>query len=480
MPPAAPSPPSSFASSALPGPSPRPPGPYLLLGLGCALVLSLLLSSYWQASASLLALGTLQAQSERISRLDSLLIQLADAESSVRGYLLSRNRDYLKPYEASMATIGYTLEDIRGTLAPSGENDALLADLSGLVTLKLRILADAVERRTVAEEAPKGSGAAEGKHYMERIRDTLAQLKHGELAQGQASLERSLDYFHRTRWVVATLAGGALLLLLVLYFVLQRQLKLREQIANLLQSENQRLDALVQERTDELSHLASYLTNAREAEQARLARELHDELGALLTAAKMDASWIVRQMDPEALAPLRQRFERLQEMLTTGIRLKRRLIDDLRPPLLRELGLVAALRALAEDFSSTSETGLQLKLPENDLDLPPDEALALFRIAQEGLTNIRKYAQARQVELGLRTEAGRVVLDLQDDGQGFNPDQAGRRRHGLAGMRHRVQMFAGDFSLTSRPGAGTRIVASLPLPTPESAPAKAPQIQATL
>lgn len=434
----------------------------VLLALGCVLVILLLVASFWQSNASLQALGKLQAQSERISRLDSLLIQLADAESSVRGYLLSRNREYLEPYEASLATIRYTLEDIRDDLASSRENDAILADLSELVTLKMRILADAVKGRTVSEEAPKGAGAADGKRYMDRIRDTLAEIKRRELVEGQHSLESSVNYFHRTQWVVATLAGGAFLLLLLLYSVLQRQLELREQIADLLRGENQRLDALVQERTDELSHLASYLTNTREAEQARLARELHDELGSLLTAAKMDASWIVRQLDPATPAAVRERLERLQEALHNGILLKRRLIDDLRPPLLKELGLVAALRALAEDFARSSETRVVLDLPETDLDLPPEQALALYRIAQEGLTNIRKHAAARTVQLGLAVAKDRVILHLEDDGRGFNPAQAGRRRHGLAGMRHRVQMFAGDFSLVSRPGHGTRIVAGIP------------------
>lgn len=443
---------------------------FTLFALGCALVILVLASSYWQASASLQALGALRAQSERIGRLDSLLLQLTDAESGVRGFLLSRNRDYLAPYKAGIATIGYTLEDIRRDLEPSRENEQALADLSGMIALKLRILDDAVEHRSVRDEAPRGQ-EADGKRYMDRIRDTVNALKARELAEGQRSFERSIGHFHRTRWVVAGLAGGALLLLLSLYLVLQRQLRLREQIADLLQGENRRLDALVQARTDELSNLASYLTNTREAEQARLARELHDELGALLTAVKMDAAWILRKLDPLALAPFRERFERLLKTLDSGIALKRRLTDDLRPPLLQELGLVTALRALGEDFQRACEIRVELELPDDDFPLPPERALALYRIAQEGLTNIRKHARAHQVELGLRREEGRVVLRLADDGQGFDPGLTSLRRHGLAGMRHRVQMFSGDFDLASRPGHGTRIVASIPAADPPLAAA---------
>ncbi|WP_310449748.1 CHASE3 domain-containing protein [Sulfuritalea sp.] len=435
---------------------------HLLLALGCVFVLLLLGSSHRQASDSLDALDGLQLQAERVERLDSLLMQLMDAENAVRGYLLSGNRAHLEPYDKSLATIDERLEEIRRDFATNPANDDVIADLSGLVAIKLRSLDQAVERGIAGQET-----RIQGKRYTDRIRDLILGLEAQLMAQGRVSFERSTRDLEQTRAVVVVLAAGAVALMVLLYFVLERQLQLREQLASLLRSENQRLDSIVQERTAELSELASYLTNVRETEKARLARELHDELGALLTAAKMESGWIARKLDGvdgDTLAPCQERLARLERLLDDGIAMKRRIIDDLRPPLLEMLGLVSALRVLGEEFARDAEARLSLDLPAEDVELAPAPALATFRIAQEALTNIRKHARARRVKLALRVMEGKgLELEIEDDGQGFQTGTASRRHHGLAGMKHRVQMCAGDFILDSRPGAGVRIVARIPL-----------------
>lgn len=451
--------PSPTSSPALPGARFARHRHRLFLALGCALVLLLLGSSHWQATSSLKALGELQRQAERVEHLDSLWIQLMDAENAVRGYLLTGNRAHLEPYAESRTTANAMLETIRSDLARNESNDSALADLSGLVSIKLRSLDQAVERGTAGEET-----RLQGKRYTDRIRDRILGLKTLLAMEGENSFDRSTRHVQRTRWVVATLAAGALALMALLMLVVDRQFKLREQLADLLEGENRRLDALVQERTGELSELATYLTNVREVEKARLARELHDELGALLTAAKMESGWIARHLDDTDLAPCRERLARLDEHLDAGIALKRRIIDNLRPPLLEMLGLVAALRTLGEEFARDAPETLAMDLPATDVAVPPAPALALYRIAQEALTNIRKHAHARQVTLALRALDGALELEIGDDGQGFRTGgPEGRRHHGLTGMKHRVQMCAGEFVLTSHPGAGTRIVARIPV-----------------
>lgn len=430
----------------------------LLLALGCGLALLLAGSSHWQATASLKALGDLRQQSERVDHLDSMLIQLMDAENAVRGYLLSGNREHLEPYEKNLATVNLTLAAIRQDLEPSPDNEAALAELSQLVAIKLRSLEQAVTRGIPGEDA-----RAQGKLNTDRIRDSLLGLKARVAEEGQASFARSNQHVQRTRWVVVGLAGGALALMAILYLVLERQFQLREQLAGVLRSENERLDALVKERTGELSDLATYLTNAREAEKSRLARELHDELGALLTAAKMETNWVAGHLEGADRAACGERLARLEGLLERGLALKRRIIDGLRPPFLEELGLVSTLRALGEDFARDGKEALKLELPEADVDLQPGPALALYRIAQESLTNIRKHARARRATLALRVMDSRLELEIADDGVGFPAGVARARHHGLRGMKHRVQMCAGNFDLISRPGAGTRIVVDIPL-----------------
>lgn len=455
-----------------PGPSPALAGGRfarhrhrLFLALGCALVLLLLGSSHWQATSSLKALGELQRQAERVEHLDSLWIQLMDAENAVRGYLLTGNRAHLEPYAESRKTVDGVLETIRDDLGENESNDSALADLSGLVAIKLRSLDQAVERGTAGEET-----RLQGKRYTDRIRDRILGLKTLLAMEGESSFTRSTNHVQRTRWVIASLAAGALALMALLLLVVERQFKLREQLAGLLEGENRRLDALVQERTGELSELATYLTNVREVEKARLARELHDELGALLTAAKMESGWIARHLGESALESCRERLARLDEHLDAGIALKRRIIDNLRPPLLEMLGLVAALRTLGEEFARDAAETLDMDLPATDVAVAPETALALYRIAQEALTNIRKHAGAQRVRLALRALDAAFELEIADDGKGFRSGgPEGRRHHGLTGMKHRVQMCSGKFTLSSRPGAGTRIVARIPLPASAAA-----------
>ena len=450
-------------------PLPRPLGrlrawPHLLLAGGCALIISLLITSFWQSSLGLEAVSSVQAQSERNGRLDRLQLRLVDAETGVRGYLLTGEPIYLEPYEAAITGLDQKLILISEDFADLPASAPAIAELQELVNDKLRVMAEAVAQRTMAEQP---AGDIVGKQLMDRIRGSLDSLRQQLGSASQRSIDQSVLRFRQTRFAVIALATGALVLLLMLFNTILRQLQLREEIGRLLLTENERLDALVQARTAELSSLASYLTNSREVEKARLARELHDELGSLLTAAKMDAGAIARKLSPEALAPLKPNLDRLRDTLSSGIALKRRIIDDLRPPLLQDLGLVAALRALGDDFALGHEQQVVLKLPEEDGGETPeisgDRALALFRIAQEALTNIRKYAQAQQVEVELSFTAGHAELRVADDGVGFDPKRTAVGHHGLAGMRHRVQMFAGSFVLDSSPGKGTRILVRIPL-----------------
>lgn len=445
----------------------------MLLAVGCAIVVSLLVLSYTQSELGLRAVANVEHHTQLLSELDHLQMQLTDAETGVRGYRLTGDETYLDPYLAGVSAIPHTVESLVQRFSGMPEAQAPLTRLLKLTSAKLDVMRRAVESTRRGE---KTSYIGEGKQLMDQIREDISSLKSDTAVQGRASIEQSLLRFSQTRISVIVLSGGALVLLLMLFSATQRQLQLREQIAELLRTENERLDRLVQSRTEALSNLASYLTEVREVEKSRLARELHDELGATLTAAKMDAGWIRRKLEGEALIPLRDRVDRLISMLDSGIALKRRVIDDLRPPLLKDLGLVEALRALAEQFCSDTRVPTEIQLPETDIaGIGDAQSLALFRIAQEAFTNIRKYANATHVGLKLSVEDDVAQLRIEDNGRGFDAgEDAFKSTHGIIGMRHRVQMFAGKFTVASRPGVGTRIVAKMPLSRSASAAAERP------
>lgn len=205
--------------------------------------------------------------------------------------------------------------------------------------------------------------------------------------------------------------------------------------------------------------LAQHLQAAREDERARLARDLHDELGSLLTSAKLDAARLRSRL---ALAPP-ETLERLAHLVSTldsVISLKRRITEDLRPSALAHLGLVAALEIAAREFARCSGIEVHCELAPVRLDARAE--LAVYRLVQEALNNVAKHAAARQVWLRLGERDDRVELGVRDDGSGFDPHGVGPSSYGLLGMRLRAEAERGWVSVQSAPGQGTQLSASLP------------------
>ncbi len=201
------------------------------------------------------------------------------------------------------------------------------------------------------------------------------------------------------------------------------------------------------------------MKTAREDERSRLARDLHDELGALLTAAKLDAARLKSRLgvlSPEAA----ERLVHLNDTLNSGIALKRRIIEDLRPSSLSNLGLVAALEIQAREFADRS--GLAVDFELDTVGLKPSAELMIYRLVQEAFTNIAKYAQARRIEVKLWAHDGQVHASVRDDGVGFDTDLPRTSAHGLLGMRYRVEAEGGVMTLTSAPGQGTCVEVRLP------------------
>lgn len=221
------------------------------------------------------------------------------------------------------------------------------------------------------------------------------------------------------------------------------------------------LESLVEARTRELSALSTHLQELSEKEKSELARNLHDELGGLLTAAKMDLSWLQSRVTDPAL---QERLAQLGAVLDEAMDLKRRVVEDLRPSLLDHFGLPTALRAYAD--SACLKAGLRavLVLPEDSAPMRRDIAIALFRIVQEGITNIIRHAGAQSVALRLALEGDLCQISLSDDGCGFDAAEPKFRwSHGITGMRQRVRALGGQFEIESAPGAGTTLRVSIPL-----------------
>jgi signal transduction histidine kinase len=222
--------------------------------------------------------------------------------------------------------------------------------------------------------------------------------------------------------------------------------------------EHQRLATQVALRTTALRNLAGHHVHAREDERGRVARELHDEMGGLLTAMKLDIARLRRVPELPGLAL--ERLTSIEQRLNEGIAVKRRIIEHLRPSSLDQLGLVPALEMLCQE--AANRLGISVDTVFSPVELSKDAELTVFRLVQESLTNVQKYAKARHVWVVLEQQDAKVYVSVRDDGQGFDIDNVPAGHHGLLGMRVRVESHSGQLDIHSVPHQGTRIEAVLP------------------
>jgi signal transduction histidine kinase len=231
--------------------------------------------------------------------------------------------------------------------------------------------------------------------------------------------------------------------------------------------------AELNESTANLHALAARLQVVREEERAALARELHDEFGQNLTALQIDLDWIDRHLrayHPSVSIGVLDRIATMSPLVERLTVLTQTVCSSLRPGLLDDLGLLAAIEWQAEDYEKRTGLRCVVSLPPQDPAMRGDQALALFRIFQEGLTNVVRHAQATHAEIRLNVADGDVELAVQDNGRGFAPELIPTSQAlGLLSMRERAAGFNGSVSILSAPGGGTTVRVRMPIaPTPPS------------
>lgn len=228
---------------------------------------------------------------------------------------------------------------------------------------------------------------------------------------------------------------------------------------------------------EELSHsyqeirlLASHLQEVREEERTAIAREIHDELGQLLTALKMEVSWL-RKIDTLSAAQVARRVASVNTLLDGAINTVRNISAELRPSILDDLGLVEALAWQSREFEKRYRIPTNFHTNTTEVRLPKEVTTALFRVYQEALTNVARHAKAHKVEAALTLSDDLLTLQVSDDGVGFEQEKiAAQKTLGLMGIRERIAAIGGQFSLRTAPGKGTTLTVQAPY-TPVNAPA---------
>jgi len=431
-----------------------------LAGAAAVAVVMITETSYQRSTDALERLGQRAQATLRMNALDRRLL---DAESSQRGYLLTGRSSYLEPYREAARDIADQIAWLQRHFEVDDPGSAaLLARLQGHARAKTDELAQTIAAYDGGDTARWQAIVTSGKGDRElaAFRELSRQLMLRERQHVAEERQDVLETLGTSRLGVnITAAVGLLVLVMVLRQTAALE-AVRERHTRALQAERQRLEAEASARTADLTELAKHLQTVREDESHRLASNLHDELGALLTTTKLDVARLRRSLAdaaPEVLA----RLGHLNHGIDSGIALKRRIIEDLRPSSLSNLGLVSALEIQLRDFSERS--GLKVQHELQAVALTDSAQITVYRLVQESLTNIAKYAQARRVTVALDSgPAGKVDVTVADDGVGFDPKATRRSAHGLMGMRYRVEAVGGTLTIHSAPGRGTRLVATLP------------------
>jgi len=383
-------------------------------------------------------------------------------ESAKRGYILTSRDAYLEPYTEMNRQFEPLLAEVQALAQRYPEQRDKLEALVEAARKKKSEMTEVLHRfQSGNRESAMDLTLTEiGRENMLSINQIADEIRSQETeAYGRVSRLRA-----KVRsWSRIGITGLVLLCVSAVFVVLRLgRAGERERARYLAQlsAERDKLEVEVDRRTLELTDLAQHLQRVREDERGHLARELHDELGGLLTAAKLDVARVRKRVEgggPEVA----ERIQHLSRTLDAGIALKRRIIEDLRPSSLANLGLQRTLEIQCSEFAQRSEIRVRAEI--DDLRLDPERALAVYRVVQEALTNVAKYAQASEVHVLLRRAGDRALVRVQDDGRGFDPQQVREGSHGLLGMRFRVRSCGGDLVLRSAPGQGTTIEATLPV-----------------
>ncbi len=401
----------------------------------------------------------------RQQALSEFIALMTDAESGQRGYLLTGEISYLQPYTEAVANVEAALDRVHEAYGGSDDTREF-HELRILTGKKLGELDDTLALFKKRGPAPAVNVVRTdvGKRTMDEIAKIVGALRLAESRELSSATAQWQSDFRMSRWVSA--AGVILnigLVLLATRLVYGDMHRRARQSANL-RDQKLELEHQVDARTRELTALSTHLQGVSEQEKSALARELHDELGSLLVAARMDLSWLQQRL-PTTDASIETRFKRIHESLSAGVDLKRRVVEELRPTLLDNMGLFAAIRWQFKETCRRAGLKCTETIPEEEPKFDPDASIGVFRIAQEALTNILKHAQAKSADLTIGIAADTFMLRVSDDGRGIAPMRllTITSHHGLASMRHRIAALGGTWEMTSPPPGGTVVLAVIPL-----------------
>ncbi|MES2296733.1 MAG: CHASE3 domain-containing protein [Pseudomonadota bacterium] len=449
--------------------APRLPFYKTILCMACVLILIVNGVSLFHNLGALKGASFSLGQTARVGdRLQYLNVLVMDAESSLRGYFISGSDVYLGPSRTVEEQVETEFKELETLLADNPSQLDNLAYLRTIVDRRLAIMKQALD---VYREGGLGEIVKIAKTDDTKIDEIHLQVHVMVTLQNEILAARSAAFYREYQKAVVVGVGTnvvAIAVLVMFYRLVRRSYFTRAASEKALQNANENLESMVVQRTGQLAVLSRHLINVSEKEKSKLARELHDEMGASLTAIGIDLSVVgdrLRASEPELCAML----ERARASLIDAVELKRRIVEDLRPSLLDNLGLSAALHSYCEQIAGVTRLDCEVLIDGEVDGAGATHAIAVFRIVQESLNNIVKYASASHVIVQLAREGEALSLQVIDNGVGIDADALRKpMSHGLLGMRERALLLDGTLKVVRGVNnVGTCVDAWLPL-----APAK--------
>ena len=242
-------------------------------------------------------------------------------------------------------------------------------------------------------------------------------------------------------------------------------------------AERKLAEARLRASEENLRALTARLESVLEEERTRISREIHDELGQALTGLKMDVTWLLGKLD-NGQEPLASKMKSMCDLIDDTIRSMRRIATGLRPELLDEAGLAAAISWQARDFQMRTGIRCNASLPPDEPEVHPEQGTGMFRIFQEVLTNVARHAKATRVDVQMRTDGAGMILEVRDNGKGIKGSALpGAKSLGILGMRERVALMGGEILIEGKRGKGTQVTIKVPLQPVYSGSGGSPQLR---
>ncbi len=405
-----------------------------------------------------------------IATLHELKASLFEAESAQRGYMLTKRKEYVAPFNNALVHARKNIELSEALVKATSTEKSQLIELKWLKEISANVEAKSAEmlltiklvEQNKIDEANQVTNLDIGRQHMQRFVLQTDKL----IAQQTADVDAMIEKRKKTvNWARASGIIASLVLILLVVMVIKQLLKellVKAKLQQQVVQENANYQVKLKEQTVLLRSMALDYQADVERERQKLSRELHDELGSIFTATKMDLAWSIKKV-ANLVPEVADKLAKTTSYVDAGIQFQRHIVQELHPSMISTFGFWPALKALINDAAERNNWRLTLNLPEQTTALNETISLVTYRIVQESLNNANKYAKASAVTVDIMLDAHHIKVEISDNGVGVDMQALNAKTHGLSGMRHRVLAIGGHFEMISSPSQGVLIKVLIPL-----------------